>query len=208
MLALLSVDRQILNEGVQSFYSRRAFCIGLREENGYANQFLEGIGRQRLDLIRTIIYSVTLFSEKDWDKSAQWHQLFRSPTKTLWRETFGRLRSACGLRTLVIDLGMTPVSRRGPTPSEWAELESCLVGIKGRVDLFVCNRHYVFVQDNVVECEGMTTETTLQTNYWTCKKGETEWSPMESLKRVELYHKVKDCSAAKSHPLGKRESGG
>lgn len=172
-LALLSVDREIFHESIQSFYSRRKFSIGLRVGDEVANQALDGIGKHRLDLIRTIRYSVTMFS----------HASLAS--EKLWRETFRHLRSASGLQTLKIDLGTTFTTNGGLTPSEWVELDLCLVDIKGRVNLLVHNTCCVFVRQHPVECEGITTKLARKSNSWTCKKGETEWSTMKSVYRAE-----------------------
>ena len=171
-LALFLVDCQISQESIKSFYSRRNFCLYLSTGDKYSNQVLSGIGKQCLDLIRTIRYSVALFSD-----------VFGSG-KDIWRETFQHLRSACGLRTLEIDLGMTDMTRHRLTPREWAELELCLVGIKGRVDLLVYNTCRVLGWHNPVDRENMII---LQSNCWTCKKGETEWSTKKRVYRAELY---------------------
>lgn len=208
ILALLLVDRQIFHEAVQIFYSRRAFCIA---STSYSDPclFLRNIGQGRLDLIRTIRYSLHMSTDYCRDSSGQYFQSFWYPEQTQWRETFRYLRSACGLRMLEIDLRMIPVGKAKPSPREWAELETCLVGIKGRVDLLVSNRCHVSVKQYPVECQRITTEKTSRTNYWTCKKGQTEWTPMESAFSAEMswkpywfsrrtYHGVRaPCSSPK-----------
>ncbi|KAL9074359.1 MAG: hypothetical protein Q9161_002345 [Pseudevernia consocians] len=181
MLALLLTDHEILREGLLSFYGHRILSIGSSVYPHASVQFLKGIGRQRLNLLRIVEYSVMLSSHKYWDSSGQWHQTFWDLSRSEWRATFQYLKSACRLQRLKIDLGRSALTRRGLTPNEWAELETCLVGIKGKVDLSVCNGCKVFVRENPVECEGMTTEMASYNNHWTCKKGETEWSPMESV---------------------------
>lgn len=185
MLALLLTDHEILREGLLSFYGHRTFSIGSSVYPHSSVQFLKGIGRQRLDLIRIVEYSVRLANHRYWDSSGQLHQTFWHLPRSQWRATFQYLNLACRLQTLKIDLGFTALTRRGLTPNEWAELETCLVGIKGKVDLSVCNGCEVSVRENPVECEGMTTEMASHKNYWTCKKGEIEWSPMGSVYLAE-----------------------
>lgn len=192
MLALLLVDHDIFRESALNFYSRRTFNIGSGVYPSSSAQFLRGIGRQRLDLLRTVKYSVALSSDGHWDKSGQWQQIFWSLARSQWRKTFQYLKLAYSLQTLEIDLGCTALARRGITPDEWIELEACLADLKGRVDLLVCNGCKVSVKDNPVECEGMTTEMASRTNRWTCKKGETEWSPMESVYVPDWHERKPD----------------
>ena len=180
-LALFRVDHEIRRESIMSFYGHRKFSIGSDVYPHCSVEFLKGIGRERLELIRIIKFSLDLYSKSWWDASGRWHQTFWSRSSSHWRATFEHLSLACCLRTLEIDLGHTALTRRGLTPEEWAELEICLVGIKGRMDLIVCNGCEVSVKENPVQCESMTTETASHTNTWTCKKGELEWSPMESV---------------------------
>lgn len=184
MLALLLVDRQIFHEAVPIFYSRRCFCIGFKAYDAYDFQFIRDIGQRRLDLIRTIRYSVKIFNAYRWVSFGQWYQSFRCPEQTEWHEIFGYLRLACGLQTLEIDLVMTPTEQLSPSPKEWEELESCLIGIKGRMDLVVFYHCFVHVRDYPAECQGMTTRIALRTNRWTCEKGQTEWGPMKSMYRT------------------------
>lgn len=201
MLALLLVDHETHREGVLNFYSHRTFSIGSSVHPHSSVHFLKGIGRQRLNLIRFVKYSVALSSESGWDRSGQWHHTFWSLARSRWRATFQHLKSASRLRTLEIDLGYTALSRRGLTPEEWAELETCLLGIKGRVDLFICNGCKVSVRENPVGCDGMTTNMASKTNFWTCKKGDTEWSPMNS-----VY--VAEWNGGKPHGVLKRSCEG
>ena len=181
MLAMLLVDRDILREGLLSFYGHRLFSIGSSVYPHSSLQFLKGIGRQRLGLLQNVEFSVMFASHRYWDSSGQWHQTFWHLPRSQWRATFQHLKLTYRLQTLKMDLGCTALTRRGLTPDEWTELETCLVGIKGKVNLFVRNGCKVSVGENPVECEGMTTEMASHSNFWTCKKEETEWSPMESV---------------------------
>lgn len=199
MLALLLVDHEIFREGARNFYGNRIFSIGSNIYPHSAIHFLKGIGKQRLDLIRTVKYSLTLWSDGHWDTSGQWHQNFWDHSRSQWRAIFRYLKLACSLQTLEIDLGHTALTRRGLTPSEWVELETCLVGIKGRVDLFVCNCCKVSVKDNLMECEGMKTEMASHKNHWTFKTGETEWSPMESVYMPEWLGKMPEGVLKRSY---------
>lgn len=189
MLALLLVDRETLREAAEQFYGHRLFSIGSSVYPHSPIQFLRGIGKRRLDLITSLRYSVTLCGDGHRDASGKWHQTFWQLSRSQWRVTFRYLSQARGLRTLEIDLGTTASTRSGLTPDEWSEMETCLVDIKGRVDLCLCNGCQVFVKDHPVECEGMTSIMASHKNLWTCKQGETEWSPMESVYRPEWFGK-------------------
>ena len=189
MLALLLVDREIFSEAAEQFYGHRLFSIGSSVYPCSSIQFLGGIGKRRLDLIGSVKYSVMLCGDGHWDASGKWHQTFWHLPRSQWRATFRYLNQACALRTLEIDLGATAWTRNGLTPNEWSEMETCLVGIKGRVDLYLCNGCQVFVKDNTVECEGMTSIMASYKNLWTCKQGEREWSPMESVYTPIWYGK-------------------
>ena len=189
MLALLLVDRQTFREAAEQFYGHRLFSIGSSVYPHSSTQFLRGIGEQRLDLIGSVKYSVMLCSDGHCDASGKWHQTFWHLPRSQWRATFRYLSQARGLRTLEIDLGATALTRSGLTPNEWSEMETCLVGVKGKVDIYLCNGCQVFVKDRPVECEGMTSIMASHENFWTCKQGETEWSPMESVYTSEWYGK-------------------
>ena len=189
MLALLSVDRETSREAAEQFYGHRLFSIGSSVYPHSSIQFLRGIGKRRLDLIGSVRYSVMLCGDSHWNDSGQWHHTFRSLPRSQWRATFRYLSQARGLRTLEIDLRVTALNKSGLTPHEWSEMETCLVGIKGRVDLYLCNGCQVMVKDHPVECEGMTSIMASHKNLWTCKQGETEWSPMESVYTSEWYGK-------------------
>lgn len=139
MPALLFVEQEIFRESVDSFYGCRAFSIGSSVYPQSCLKFLKGIGRQRLDIIGTFKYSFKLTSDGDWDSSGQWYQTFWYVLRPQWRTAFRCSKYARRLRTLKLNLGRTASTRRGLTPNEWAELETCLDGIKGRVDLLVSN---------------------------------------------------------------------
>ena len=181
MLALLLVDRETFREAAEQFYGHRLFSIGSSVYPHSSIQFLRGIGKRRLELLGSVKYSVMLCGDSYWDTSGKWHQTFWQWARAQWRAAFRYLSQARGLRTLEIDLGTTALAGSGLTPNEWSEMETCLVGIKGRVNLYLCNWCQVFVKDHPAECEGMTSITASNKNIWTCKRGETEWGPMESV---------------------------
>ena len=189
MLALLLVDRETFYEAAEQFYGDRLFGIGSSVYPHSANQFLRGIGKQRLDLISSVRYSVKLCGDSHWDASGKWHQTFWQLPRSQWRATFRYLNQARGLRTLEINLGTTALTKYGLTANEWSEMETCLVGIKGRVELCLCNGCQVFVKDNPVECEDMTSIMASYKNIWKCKQGETEWGPMETVYTSDWYGK-------------------
>ena len=199
MLALLLVDREIFREAAEQFYGHRLFSIGSSVYPRSSVQFLKGIGKQRLDLIGSVRYSVMLYGDSHWDASGKWHQTFWQLPRSQWRATFRYLSQARSLRTLEIDLRVTASTRSGLTPHEWSEMETCLVGIKGKVDLYLSNECQVFVKDHPVECEGMTSIVASHENRWTCKQGETEWSPMESVYTSEWYGKTPEGVLKRSY---------
>ena len=189
MLALLLVDRDTFREAAEQFYGHRLFSIGSSVYPHSSIQFLRGIGKRRLDLLSSVKFSVMLSGDSYWDDSGQWHQTFWQQPRSQWRTTFWYLRHARGLRTLEVDLRVTALTESGLTPQEWSEIETCLVGIKVKVNIYLCNGRQVFVKDHPVECEGMTSIMASHKNHWTCKQGETEWSPMESVYTSEWYGK-------------------
>ena len=189
MLALLLVDRETFYEAAEQFYGYRLFSIGSTVYPHSSIQFLRGIGKRRLDLISSVTCSVKLYGDSHRDASGNWHQRFWQLGRSYWRATFRYLSQARGLRTLEINLGTTALTKSGLTPEEWLEMETCLVGIKGRVELYLCNGCHVFVKDNPVECEDMTSIMASYKNIWKCKQGETEWGPMETVYTAEWYGK-------------------